>query len=376
MKAAAVVKDQFTLGTAPRKAQKKGYGSTGPKVFRAFPPSSELVSQPAEWDLSPFQLLQPKHQPVTGETPPTGLLPSPLPNSLEEARPEASPWFTSRSKLSATWLDVLVDPRSGKDTLPSPEQPTPSSDPMILNALFGQIRQAEEEEEALPFPQRERGSEGEIAERTISLSLQQVQEGGELKEKMEVGEPPNAENVEQENTQGSQKVLLAHSYSEAQPAFRSPSLSPAEAEGEVFHLSVLEQVSQHLERLVHLRDQDGLRLYLQPPELGALDILVQVQGTEVQAQVATEQEWTRRMLERSIEQLRALLAERGLQLNGFQVSLGSFSQTDRFGGQNSFSSGPLDPPWRRIEPLSGDRRSLSTSFLTEVNPLGRWSIWV
>jgi len=131
------------------------------------------------------------------------------------------------------------------------------------------------------------------------------------------------------------------------------------------HVLVFRQIADHLERLVRLPGEDTIRIQLDPPELGALDITVRVQGNEVQAHVSAEQDWTRRMIEQTIEQLRQMVEERGLQLNQFHVNTGGAFQ-------QKFEQDRLSPQDQQKEPASNTARSR----VWEINPLGQWSVWV
>jgi flagellar hook-length control protein FliK len=128
---------------------------------------------------------------------------------------------------------------------------------------------------------------------------------------------------------------------------------------------VFQQIADHLERLIRLPDEDSMRIQLDPPELGALDITVRVQGNEVQAQVSAEQDWTRRMIEQTMEQLRQMMEERGLHLSQFDVSGGGAFQ-------QWFAQDRLSPQNQQKEPANDTARSRGW----EINPLGQWSVWV
>lgn len=82
---------------------------------------------------------------------------------------------------------------------------------------------------------------------------------------------------------------------------------------------LFQQISEHLERMIVLPQERIAHVRLDPPELGAVQIAIQVNGSEVQAQFTANHEMTRRMLEQTVEQLRQMLEERGLQLGQMDV---------------------------------------------------------
>lgn len=128
---------------------------------------------------------------------------------------------------------------------------------------------------------------------------------------------------------------------------------------------IFQQIADHLERLVRLPGEDSVRIQMDPPELGALDITVRVQGNEVQAQVSAEQDWTRRMIEQTIEQLRQMMEEQGLQLTQFDVHTGGAFQ-------HRFAQDRLAPQDQQKEPANNTARSR----VWDTNPLGQWSVWI
>lgn len=128
---------------------------------------------------------------------------------------------------------------------------------------------------------------------------------------------------------------------------------------------VFQQIADHLERLVRLPGEDSVRIQMDPPDLGALDINVRVQGNEVQAQVSAEQDWTRRMIEQTIEQLRQMMEERGLQLRQFDVHTGGAFQ-------QGFAQDRPSSQDQQKEPAN----NMARSRVWDINPLGQWSVWI
>lgn len=128
---------------------------------------------------------------------------------------------------------------------------------------------------------------------------------------------------------------------------------------------VFQQIADHLERLVRLPGEDSVRIQMDPPELGALDITVRVQGNEVQAQVSAEQDWTRRMIEQTIEQLRQMMEDRGLQLRQFDVHTGGAFQ-------QGFAQDRPSSQDQQKEPAN----NMARSRVWDINPLGQWSVWI
>jgi hypothetical protein len=157
----------------------------------------------------------------------------------------------------------------------------------------------------------------------------------------------------------------------ALPFQAMPTQSPNSSAATTLHqtspipdVNLHEQVAQMIERLVVHREEHGVHLRLDPPELGTVDIRIQVSGSEVQAWLSTERDLTRQMLEQQVQQLREQLASRGLQLAHFEVQTGSQGAAYERGRY------PLLP--FAISSESTPRPNAATDSL---HLFGQWSAW-
>ncbi|BDY04032.1 flagellar hook-length control protein FliK [Ferrimonas sp. YFM] len=74
---------------------------------------------------------------------------------------------------------------------------------------------------------------------------------------------------------------------------------------------------------------------LDPPELGALQIKIQMNGDQAQVQLHTQQAQTREMVEQALPRLREMLAQQGITLADTQVSHGGSGQAGAQEGDGS-----------------------------------------
>lgn len=131
----------------------------------------------------------------------------------------------------------------------------------------------------------------------------------------------------------------------------------------VSHSYLYEQVAQPIEWLVAHREEQSVHLRLDPPELGALEIRIHVEGNAVHAWLTAERDLTRQSLEQQAQQLREQLASRGLQLAHFEVNTGSQGAFER-ARYTQPSSLPL------VEPLPRPQQATDSLHL-----FGQWSAW-
>ncbi len=124
-----------------------------------------------------------------------------------------------------------------------------------------------------------------------------------------------------------------------------------------------EQIAQLVEHLVLRRVESAVHLRLDPPELGTVEIRIQVEGNAVHAWLAAERDLTRQSLEQQVQQLREQLASRGLQLAHFEVNAGS---------QEAFARA-------RYAPLPSlpysESRPHPQAAMESASLFGRWSVW-
>jgi hypothetical protein len=124
-----------------------------------------------------------------------------------------------------------------------------------------------------------------------------------------------------------------------------------------------QQIAQLVEHLVLRREESAVHLRLDPPELGSVEIRIQVEGNAVHAWLAAERDLTRQSLEQQAQQLREQLASRGLQLAHFEVNAGS---------QEAFARARYAPlpslPYSESRPRP--QAAMESAYL-----FGQWSVW-
>lgn len=123
-----------------------------------------------------------------------------------------------------------------------------------------------------------------------------------------------------------------------------------------------EQIVQHIERMVYERERNSITVRLDPPELGVVELRIQVTGSEVQAWLTAERDLTRQMLQQAQQYLREQLESRGLHLTHFDV-----------GTQSQFQHAPREQYTRYAAHTTPTRTPTATDSLLYD---GRWSVWV
>lgn len=96
------------------------------------------------------------------------------------------------------------------------------------------------------------------------------------------------------------------------------------------------QLGNHITTLIK-QDVQEAKIHLDPPELGSLEIKLQVQHQEAKVQIQVSQPQVRDVLEQQSARLREALAQEGMSLSGFDVSSGNQQQT----GQQAQEQGAL-----------------------------------
>lgn len=102
------------------------------------------------------------------------------------------------------------------------------------------------------------------------------------------------------------------------------------------------------------------RVIIDPPELGALDIRIAIQGGEAQVQLTAQQAATRDMLEQALPRLRELFEQAGLTLGGADIRHGTDTSAGHAG-----RGGAQEGVWRR----QGDAEGASAESL--IHPARR-----
>jgi len=114
--------------------------------------------------------------------------------------------------------------------------------------------------------------------------------------------------------------------------------------------------------MVYERERNSLTVRLDPPELGVVELRIQVTGSEVQAWLTAERDLTRQMLQQAQQYLREQLESRGLHLTHFDV-----------GAQSQFQYAPREQYTRYAAHTTPTRTPTATDSLLYD---GRWSVWV
>ena len=124
-----------------------------------------------------------------------------------------------------------------------------------------------------------------------------------------------------------------------------------------------EQIAQLVEHLALRHQESAVHLRLDPPELGTVEIRIQVEGNAVHAWLAAERDLTRQSLEQQAQQLREQLAARGLHLAHFEVNAG----TREAFAQARYAPFPA-PPYSESRPRPQAAMESASLF-------GQWSVW-
>ena len=208
---------------------------------------------------------------------------------------------------------------------------------------------------------------------TDVAELTDVEEGEMVGIEAEADDRPGVTQIRQDNTTPAQRLTVAADV----VADSKPTIAPADVavtgnstvtqvvtadelsltEAEVEQLEEQEQLAQTRERLEFGRDKEkwapalGSRIvtmvadniqqaeiHLDPPELGSLEIKLQVSQEQTTIQVQAQSPQVRDVLEANAQRLRDALAEQGLELAGFDVSQQQSQSGEGDGSQSGGSS--------------------------------------
>ena len=113
---------------------------------------------------------------------------------------------------------------------------------------------------------------------------------------------------------------------------------PAALPMPIVESEIVEQVTQKLSLLrLQPNGQDGITLELEPKELGALQIEIRVRDGAVSADILTQHQVVKEILEKNQSLLFDALAHMGLELDQFSVNVGDFHRsTSDESQQNAF----------------------------------------
>lgn len=124
------------------------------------------------------------------------------------------------------------------------------------------------------------------------------------------------------------------------------------------------QLGSHITTLIK-QDVQEAKIHLDPPELGSLEIKLQVQNQETKIQIHASQPQVRDVLEQQAFRLREALAQEGMNLSGFDVSSGNKDQADQEqpqGQGSSFNEGALSELDGDAEPGQIQNKATASSL--------------
>ena len=203
--------------------------------------------------------------------------------------------------------------------------------------------------------------------------LSDIEEGEIVGMEAEADDRPGVTQIRQDNATPAQRVTVAaDAVVDSKPTVASADVAVTGnstftqvaaadelslTEAEVEQLEEQEQLAQTKERLEFGRDKEkwapalGNRIvtmvadniqqaeiHLDPPELGSLEIKLQVSQEQTTIQVQAQSPQVRDVLEANAQRLRDALAEQGLELAGFDVSQQQSESGDGDGSQSGGSS--------------------------------------
>ncbi|TKB47237.1 hypothetical protein FCL40_16170 [Ferrimonas sediminicola] len=114
----------------------------------------------------------------------------------------------------------------------------------------------------------------------------------------------------------------AHAQADTQAALRQPVAAERMAP----------ELRERMMMMINSRTNQA-EIRLDPPELGALQVKIQMNGDQAQVQLHAQQPQTREMVEQALPRLREMLAQQGITLADTQVSQGDHGQADTQGGE-------------------------------------------
>ena len=153
----------------------------------------------------------------------------------------------------------------------------------------------------------------------------------------------SASHLSQMTEQGEKHVLdgLSHQAHHAQPG-QGPVAGPDTAKAmpqnpvvqlpsgqQVAESQIFDQVVSHLSGSVN-GESGRMVLRLQPAELGSLKLDLAIEGDKISANIHAQSQQVREVLERHLPQLRNALAEQGLKVEQFQVSVEQGGQQGQY----------------------------------------------
>ncbi|MBI3803005.1 MAG: flagellar hook-length control protein FliK [Nitrospirae bacterium] len=144
----------------------------------------------------------------------------------------------------------------------------------------------------------------------------------------------------------------------------TPGLAPPE--GLPDGRQLLHQIAEKW-TLSHGKDEHSFRLRLEPETLGTLQIDISVRQERVVAEVVTKHPYVKAILEGNQELLRGTLADQGLKVDRFSVSLGNPGQAS-LGWENQLRQRGTDAPFY------GSGASLFSAEGGEISADQRWMI--
>ncbi|MEQ1827618.1 MAG: flagellar hook-length control protein FliK [Pirellula sp.] len=179
---------------------------------------------------------------------------------------------------------------------------------------------------------------------------------------------PNIAGIQ--STSGSPTVSNSTARSETPRGGHASSVSPYQ------QVKLVQRVLRGLEQLGDGGGQVKLRLH--PPELGSLQMTLRIESGQMFAKLEVENSLARDALLSNVQTLRDRLAEQGMQIEAFEVQVGSDSAGSDAGGSNLTQNGGFGSGSRwneansRFAQMNANRLS-SEAEPTDRNPPTRWT---
>ncbi|MFI3245843.1 MAG: flagellar hook-length control protein FliK [Ferrimonas sp.] len=142
-----------------------------------------------------------------------------------------------------------------------------------------------------------------------------------------------------ESSQDKALTPLQHTPAPAAPTAARPEMRPAELpQTPIPAQQVAPALSERLQMMINT-DNLSAEIRLDPPELGAMQVRIQVQGDQANVQIVTQQAQARDLLEQALPRLRELLQQQGLTLGEAQIQQQAQQGDQQAGNSNGNGRG-------------------------------------
>ncbi len=142
-----------------------------------------------------------------------------------------------------------------------------------------------------------------------------------------------------ESSQDKALTPMQNTPAPATPTAMRPEMRPAELpQTPIPAQQVAPALSERLQMMINT-DNLSAEIRLDPPELGAMQVRIQVQGDQANVQIVTQQAQARDLLEQALPRLRELLQQQGLTLGETQIQQQSQQGEQQAGHSNGNGNG-------------------------------------